>query len=497
MELSKIQTHLSCLGLLALLATCAVSPSTAHDESRPNIVFVLVDDLGIGDLRCYNPDSKIATVHLDRLAAGSVRCTDAHSPSSVCSPTRYGVLTGRYAWRSRLKTGVLWGLDRLLIEPGRQTLATMLAAAGYHTACFGKWHLGLGAFDPDNPRNRADFAAGLLDGGPHTVGFDESLVIPASLDIPPYVYVENGVPEAAPTARTEGSKRRWSGGGGFWRAGAMQPGFEFDQVVPRFAQRAVRFIEERSAVPDKPWFLYLPLPTPHTPWVPTAEFHGQSGAGYYGDFVAQLDAYMGELMAALGRTGQADNTLVIFTSDNGSHWRPQDVQQYEHDAHLGLRGMKADIHEAGHRVPLLVHWPQGLDPRQCDGLIGLQDWYATLAEIVGHRIGPGEAEDSQSLLALLRGRSSGRDELVHHSLDGMFALRSGSMKWIDGLGSGGFTGPKRVEPEAGKPTGQLYDLAADRSEQRDQASHRQQLADRMHKRLQEVRASNRTTGFDR
>jgi arylsulfatase A len=474
------------LGLAAALWSCGVGPARPVAMRPPNVLVVLVDDLGIGDLGCFNAESRIPTPNLDALAAESVRCVDAHSPSSVCSPTRYALLTGRYAWRSRLKNGVLWGTDPLLIEPGRPTIASVLADAGYRTACFGKWHLGLGSYDPNRPDGKVEFGADRFDAGPHTVGFHESMVIPSSLDIPPYVYVVDGRPEAAPTAQTAGSKRRWSGGGGFWRKGAMQPAFSFTDVVPRFVRRAQQFLVERASEPEQPWLCYLPLPTPHTPWVPTAKFEGATEVGYYGDFVAELDAHIGALLDTLAQTGQAEETIVVFTSDNGSHWRPVDVERYSHDAHLGFRGMKADIHEAGHRVPLLVRWPQVLQPGTCDDLIGLQDFYAGLTGLVSASAGGGE--DSHDALAVLRGALPARDELVHHSVDGMFALRSGRWKWIEGRGSGGFTAPRREPDDGGAPPGQLYDLVADRGEREDLVLDEERLVRRLRLRLRELRS---------
>ena len=472
--------------LLLLLSLGLVACSTVEVRGvRPNIVLVLVDDLGCGDLGCYHPSSKIPTPNLDKLAKQSVVCTDAHSPSSVCTPTRYAVLTGRYAWRTRLRKGVLQGYDRLLIEPGRETIPSMLQDAGYRTACIGKWHLGLGSYEVGET-GRTDYTQS-FDAGPHTVGFETTFAIPASLDMPPYVYVVGDDLEEPATAQTPGSKRRWSGGGGFWRKGAMAPSFDFYQVVPRCVEQAERFVRECAADRSQPFFLYLPLPTPHTPWMPTLPYQGRSQAGWYGDFVHQLDAEMGSLLAVLEEAGLAEDTLVIFTSDNGAHWRPRDVEKHGHDSHVGLRGMKADIHEAGHRVPLLVRWPDRLDPGTCADLIGLQDWYATIAAIVGEPIGPREGEDSLDQLPALLGDGAVRQEQVHHSLDGMFALRSGDWKWIEGRGSGGFTQPRRHKQSPGAAPGQLFDLAEDRAEQVDLVLERPEVVEQMRGRLFEIR----------
>ena len=458
----------------------AAEPAAAVPRSRPNVVLILADDLGIGDPRCYNPDSKIPTPSIDRLAAEGLRFDDAHSPSAVCTPTRYGLLTGRYSFRSRLKWGVLWGDDRLLIEPGRETIPSMLKRAGYATALIGKWHLGLGAYDAAQPELKADFSRP-FDAGPHSVGFETVFGIPSALDIPPYVYIEGDRVVAAATELTTGSQRRWAGGGGFWRSGPIAPGFSHEQVMPDLTRRAVSYLERQAADDDdRPFFLLLSLAAPHTPWVPTKEFLGKSGAGYYGDFVVQIDATVGAVLEALERTGQADDTLCVFTSDNGSHWRPEDVEQFGHDAHLGYRGMKADIYEAGHRIPLVVRWPGQVAPGSTNAaLIGLNDFYRTLAELVGHPSAKNEAEDSISFLSVLKGGEAARKDLVLHSYDGMFALRLGPWKLIAGLGSGGFSYPFRVAQKPGEPMGQLYDLSNDRSEQKNLYSERPQLVQRL------------------
>lgn len=460
--------------------------AAAVARGATNVVYVLADDLGVGDLRTYNPDSKIPTPHLDRFGEQAMAFTDAHSPSSVCTPTRYALLTGRYAWRSRLKSGVLWGDDRLLIEPGRSTIAAAMKRRGYRTACVGKWHLGLGAYDPDSPDAKADFTRP-FDAGPHTVGFDASLVLPASLDIPPYVLVENG--EAPPLTRyTLGSRRRWEGGGGFWRAGAMAEGFDVHTTLRTLTDRAIRELEAGVAG-ERPFFLFYALTAPHTPWVPRAEFQGKSDAGWYGDYVVEVDHEFGRLMKALDDSGAAAETIVLFASDNGAHWRREDVAEFGHDAHLGRRGMKADIHEGGHRVPFLVRWPGHVEAgTKSDALVGLQDLYATLADLVGFERGDGEAEDSESFLTALRGeKEAGRAELVHHSYDGMFALRAGDWKLIEGLGSGGFTFPYRVAPVPGGPKGQLYDLANDPAEKRNLYLKRPEVVERLARRLAEIR----------
>jgi arylsulfatase A-like enzyme len=280
--------------------------------------------MGIGDVGAYNPESKIPTPNLDAFAAAGMRFTDAHSPSAVCTPTRYGILTGRYSWRTRLKEGVLWGEDVNLIDVERVTVADVMHNAGYATGGFGKWHLGLGAapegVDPADAKT--NWNAPLVP-GPLEHGFDEFFGIPASLDMDPYLYVRDRAPEQQPTAHVEASERARNGGGGFWRAGPIGPDFHHADVLGRIVDEAASFIERRAAATDgKPFFLYLPLTAPHTPWMPSEEFRGRSGAGPYGDFVAMVDDRVGHVLSVLQEQGLADSTLLIFASDNTSSRRP-------------------------------------------------------------------------------------------------------------------------------------------------------------------------------
>ncbi|MEE8467632.1 MAG: arylsulfatase, partial [Planctomycetota bacterium] len=445
--------------LLAATMLCATARAQdveavqeAAEARLPNIVLILADDLGIGDLGCYNPASKIPTPHMDRLASGGMRFTDAHSPSGVCTPTRYGVLTGRYCWRSRLKSGVLWGLSRNLIDPQRLTLPDLLRERGYRTGGVGKWHLGLGEEEP------ADYSRPFTL-SPLSHGFDTYFGIPASLDMEPYVYLLDDWVVQAPSSTVALSHHRRRNGGGFWRAGPAAPDFRHVEVLPRLAARAAEFVERSHRdQPDRPFFLYFPLSAPHTPWLPTEEHRGRSGAGYYGDFVCQVDDAVGQVMAALERQGIVDQTLVIVTSDNGSHWPDADIEKFGHDANLGYRGQKADIWEGGHRVPFLVRWPGVTPPGAVrDDLLCLTDILATCAELTGATLPDDAGEDSLSQLAVFKGRKlprSPREQVVHHSINGTFAVRRGRWKLIFGLGSGGFTDPQRRLPGPGEAPGQ-------------------------------------------
>ncbi|QDT39611.1 sulfatase family protein [Stratiformator vulcanicus] len=479
--------------LLILVLLAATTEGFAESDPRPNIVLILADDLGVGDLGCYNPESKIPTPHMDALATDGIRYTDAHSPSSVCTPTRYAILTGRYAWRSRLKQGVLWGYDRLLIEPGRPTIPSVLKNAGYRTAGIGKWHLGLQEYDSGEPDLKTDYSKPMTP-GPTTVGFEHYFGIPASLDMPPYVWIEDEGLESPPTRDVARQERRWAGGAGFWRAGKAALKFDHADVLPRIGRRAAAYIT-KTAPDEDPFFLYVPLSAPHTPWLPLAENEGKSGAGWYGDFVTTCDDVVGEIMQSLRDSGTYDNTVIFLTSDNGAHWRPSDVDDFDHEANRKFRGMKADIHEGGHRVPLIVKLPlnverplENLAGTTCDCPVCLTDLAVSCADFGNAAFPKGFAEDSFRLKGAIKFFTT-RAEVIHHSLDGMFAIRQGDWKLIDGLGSGGFTKPKRITPVEGEPQGQLYNLKDDPAETHNVWGDHPELVARLTARLNEIRDS--------
>jgi arylsulfatase A len=455
--------------------------------NRPSVVFILADDLGYGDLRCYNAESKIPTPHCDRLASEGIRFTDAHSPSAVCTPTRYGILTGRYSWRTALKSGVLQGYDPLLIEPGCLTVASLLKQHGYMTGAVGKWHLGLGdkkATDYNRP----------FPAGPHTVGFDYFFGIPSSLDFPPYVFVENDRAVERPSATIAASQMRRHGGAGFWRAGAIAPSFQHEDVLPAITDKAVEFIGKQTK--ERPFFLYFALNSPHTPWMPTAEFRGKSQAGYYGDFVVQSDDAIGRVLAVLADRGLAENTLVILTSDNGAHWLPSDIEQYSHRANGSLRGQKADLWEGGHRVPFVARWPGRIKPgTTSDETICLTDLMRTIAAILDIPLPPSAGEDSYNILPALLGQRLTqpiRAATVHQSGDGTLAIRQGSWKLCFALGSHGFSEPRTTKPKPGEPLGQLYNLTHDPAEQQNLWSQEPEIVTRLTALLEQYKSEGRS-----
>jgi len=463
--------------VLVLLWACAWY-APAAEPGRPNVLLILCDDLGYGDVQCLNPDGKIATPRMDRLARDGMIFTDAHSSSAVCSPTRYGLMTGRYNWRSKLQSFVLGGLSPRLIEPGRMTLAALLKQHGYHTACVGKWHLGMDWVKKPG-KNVAELNIETreqvfnvdysqpIQNGPTSVGFDEYFGISASLDMVPYTYIENDHVTVLPTEDRD-FELMFGRGKPMTRLGPAAPGFDVANVLPDLTNKAVEIIQQRAAAAKqgKPFFLYLPYASPHTPIYPQGEWLGKSGLNAYADFVMQQDDALGQLLDALDRHGLTDNTLVIFTSDNGCSPQAKfdELLAKGHNPSHVFRGHKADIYEGGHRVPFLVRWPGKVAAgTRTDQLTCLVDVMATVAEILGAKLPEGAAEDSISVLPALldqRGRPA-RTTLVSHSINGSFAIRDGSWKLCLCPGSGGWSAPRPGVNDAELPPNQLFDLSSD------------------------------------
>ncbi|TVR57314.1 MAG: arylsulfatase [Spirochaetaceae bacterium] len=470
----------------------------------PNIIYILADDLGYGDPGCNNPSSAIPTPNIDRLAAEGIRFTNAHAGSSVCTPSRYAVLTGRYAWRGRLKNGIVWEWDAPLIEENRRTVAGMLRDNGYATACIGKWHLGWEwkLTDGSRPNDHVAFGARLLNerhelgmrvdygarigGGPVDRGFDSYF----GVDVPnfaPYTWFENDHLTEIPSVEKPGHL--------YGNPGLAVPDWELEPMIPEFTRRAVEYIDSRSTS-GEPFFLYLPLTSPHSPVVPNEQFKGTSGAGNYGDFVCEVDWVVGEVMKALDRAGLAENTLLVFTSDNGpEHRTPDDIgaferiREYGHSSMGALRGIKRDVWEGGHRVPFVARWP-AVTPAGavCDELLSLSDLAATCAEIVGTRLEAEEGEDSVSFLSMLQGAvaTPTRSFAVHHSAAGVFAVRArvpgraGDWVLIDAPSGGDFEEPAWFRAERGyEPHGEpreLYNLTDDPTERRNLHAEEPEIA---------------------
>ncbi|MCM2374629.1 sulfatase family protein [Aporhodopirellula aestuarii] len=453
--------------LLSLFCALFLATQIVAEDARPNVVVILADDMGSGDVHALNAESKIPTPNLDGLAGDGMTFTDAHTPSSVCTPTRYGLLTGRYCWRTNLKKGVLNGYGEPLMKADRETIAGMLRANGYHTGIVGKWHLGLG-FAKDG--KQFDFSKPVSD-GPHTHGFDSSIIIPASLDFPPYVYIRDGELTAFPSLAQPANDFP-----AYLRKGERSPDLVMENVLDDIAREADRYIDSR-VTEDKPFFLYVPLTGPHKPVLPHPRFRGTTELGPYGDFVAQVDETVGQILQSIDDAKVRENTIVIFTSDNGSFMRCTDnpkfvdhvedetQQEYRADHHRAngvYRGTKADIWEAGHRVPFFVRWPGHANPGSVsDQTICLTDVFATLADVIQAEIGPKSADDSYSFLDALSGQPITRPPVIHHSVAGMFAIRDGKWKLVLGNGSGGREQPRGVADQ--RPY-QLFDLSTDIAE---------------------------------
>ena len=459
-----------CIFIIAVAAPPRAR-TEAQQTERPHVVLIMADDLGYGDVEPLNPRSTIPTPTFTRLAREGLTFTDAHTPSAVCTPTRYGLLTGRYCWRSRLKRGVQNGYGPPLIEEDRPTLGSVLGAAGYKTAIVGKWHLGLGlhgdaeSLDLTKP----------LSHHPGSVGFDHSFIIPASLDFPPYVYFRDG--QATTSETVPQSAVRFPA---FTRKGPRAADFDLRGCLDRLTDEAVRVVGDMKQS-GKPTFLYFPLTAPHKPVLPSEAFAGSTSLGPYGDFVRQVDATVGRVVDALESEGVLDDTVLIVTSDNGSFmYRLEDeqedhvddakIQGYRaghHTANAHWRGTKADVWEAGHRVPFFVRLPNAKHGgSRVDRIVGLVDIMATLTDHLDAELPEAAGEDSVSFAAVLQDpdQTVKRPPLICHSGGGMFAIRDGKWKLVAGNGSGGRQAPK------GKPFAEpwmLFDLESDPGETRE------------------------------
>jgi len=470
-------------GTLQGLNTQAVA---AEPVSRPNIVVIMVDDMGYGDPGCYNGDSKIPMPHFNGLARDGMRFTDAHAAGPLCHLSRYGLLTGRYPFRAQPGQ---WRTQPT-IAADRMTIASLLKPHGYRTAMVGKWHLGFQENGYDKP----------LPGGPVDRGFDSYFGIRASTDIPPYFYIRGNRAVAAPTRQiTANSSPGWTPiQGAFWRAGGIAPGLELKDVLPRFTDEAVKVIDQHAtSKSDQPLMLYLAYPAPHTPWLPSPEFDGSSQASMYGDFTVMVDAMIGRVLKSLDKAKMTDNTLVIVTSDNGPVWYDTDVERFHHDSSGGLRGMKADAWEAGHRMPFVVRWPGVVKADSVSRqTVCFTDLLATFAAIVGTDLPHDGGPDSFNLLPVLRGKlpedKPVRPSFVMASGNGTMTVRIGHWKLIAGLGSGGFSTPRRVKPTPDGPQGQLYHLSDDPSESENLYAAHPDVVERLQAELTRVRESGRT-----
>ncbi|WP_055444467.1 sulfatase family protein [Lacinutrix himadriensis] len=463
--------------ILILLSFFSWTTNAQENTKKPNIVFIVCDDLGYGEIQSLAPEtSKIKTPFTDQLTKEGMVFTDAHSGSAVCTPTRYGIMTGRYSWRTKLQSGVVQGFAPNLIKEDRPTIANFLKDQGYHTAIIGKWHLNFQYLDPDTKKPIEKIAkkqlppvGAIIPDGPVNRGFD-------------YYH-------------------------GFHHARDMKAVIENDKVIlyddeinmlPRLTTKSVEYINQQAKNKDgKPFFLYVPLGSPHTPILPSKEWQGKSGMGDYADFVMQTDATVGAITEALKANGLSENTLVIFTSDNGTS-KAADIEGLAEKGHIvsaGYRGSKSDLWDGGHRVPFIVKWPNNVKPSSTsDALICLTDIMATFSEITDVAVPSKSGEDSVSFLAALQGEeiNSTRAGVIHHSISGHFGYRLGKWKLLLAKGSGGWSSPREREA-ADTPKAQLYDIENDPAETNNLYETRPEIAKKLLKQLEPDIKTGRST----
>ncbi|NCC09428.1 MAG: arylsulfatase [Bacteroidia bacterium] len=458
----------------ALMATPLVAIASKTQSQKPNIIFILADDLGYGDLSGLNPGSKIQTPNIDRMMQEGVCFTDAHSPSAVSTPTRYGILTGRYCWRSSLKSDVLFGYDKPFMTENQSTIPSVLRQMNYKTAGIGKWHLGWVWANVDAGADQVDFTKPITQ-GPTTRGFDYFYGISGSLDMAPYVYVENDQVTALPDRETEDSGLK------FWRKGPTGSDFDHEDCLPNFTRRVQQYIR-KNAHGNQPFFLYYALPAPHTPILPVKAFQGKSGLTPYGDFVLMVDWMVGEIIRTVKEAGIDKETLIVFTSDNGCSPGAdiQNLQARGHEPSYIYRGQKADLFDGGHRIPCVVRWPGKVQSYTVTQPVCLTDFFATFAEIADYKMKPSDGVDSYSLWPLLKTKGSKvkvRETIVHHSINGEFSIRKGNWKLLISPSSGGWSFPLPNDKKTLEylPSIQLYNLAVDPSEKVNVYAHYPQV----------------------
>jgi len=471
----------------------------AASAAKPNIILIYTDDQGYGDVSCLNPEAKFQTPNLDRLAREGITFTDGHCPDTVCTPSRYGLLTGRYCWRTVKKTGVLGAENDCLIEDGRMTLASLLRDHGYHTAMIGKWHLGMNF--PGDKKTARDWSQPVKD-MPLDKGFDYFYGVPASLNYGMLAWFEGRYAKVPPTLwtakkpnkrhpdyrimppyhRTAEEARKELGG----KAIEVAPDFIDNQCLTRFTDKAIEWMKGKisDAKKGKPFFLYLAFTSPHYPVCPRPEFWGQGRAGGYGEFMIETDYHVGRILDFLDENALTENTMVIFTSDNGPEktWKER-IEKFNHDSSGIYSGGKRDIQEGGHRVPFFIRWPEGIvqPGRRWDHPVGQIDLLATFAEMLGTKLPPDAGEDSESFYPVLINPDANLDRspLIHHSAHGRFAIRKGD--W------------KLVMPHSRNKHWELYNLSTDPAEQNNVIKLHPEIVKALEKQITEIVCKGRTT----
>jgi len=468
--------------------------SALSASEKPNVIIILMDDMGKDSVSGLNPKLGFKTPRIDSLMQQSMSFTDAHSGSAVCTPTRYGLLTGRYSWRSRLKMYIVPKWDAPLIEEGRMTVGSMLQSNGYNTACIGKWHLGMGwSFQSKKavPVGKSKLLAKLaregidwdqpITDGPITRGFDYYFG-DDTINWPPFVYIENDKVLGRPDAKT------YKVAGGDWVE---------NRVLPTITAKAVNYIQTQAQT-GKPFFLYFSMTSPHSPIVPSEDFQGKSGISPYVDFVMETDFRVGQIIDAVDQSGLRDNTIIIVTADNGTS-----IKFHKKDGTLSkgvnlnysYRGAKSDIFEGGHNVPFIVRWPKKIKAGSSNQtIICLTDIMATIADIVGVDLPDTAAEDSVSLLPAFNGKVLNRGAIINHSISGKFAIRQGKWKLAFCPGSGGWSSPlDKTAKKQLKPPFQLFDLSEDPKETKNLIKANPELVQSLTKQLYELIANGRST----
>jgi len=460
-----------------------------REAQPPNIIIILADDFGVGDIQALYPDNKIATPCLDKLVAEGITFLDAHSSSAVCTPTRYGLLTGRYNWRTRLQEWVLAAFEKPLIAEERLTLPGMLQKEGYTTACIGKWHLGWDWSQLLEKNRGIDFHQP-VKGGPITRGFDYYFGVDVP-NMPPFTFIENDQLSVFPSEQYVYRPELYM----HVKKGAMAPGWKFSEILPELTRRAVQYIHDRARE-DKPFMLYFSMTTPHEPIAPSKAFQGKSNLSPIADLVMETDWAAGEVIQALDDAGIAENTILFFMADNGhsKYTGLKTLLDAGHKPSGEFRGYKGDIWEGGHRVPLIVKWLGKVKPKTTSSqLICLNDVFATCAEIVDAKVPMNVAEDSVSFLSLLEGKETPvRKSLVHHSVQGEFSIREEGWKLVYAV-----PGKKRHDSRGQNCRVMLYNLEEDIEESVDLSSKYPEVVQRLTKLLEKIIDDGRSTSGER
>ncbi|MDP0490897.1 MAG: arylsulfatase [Verrucomicrobiota bacterium JB023] len=484
--------------LLSLLSLTLPALSLQADPEKPNIIVIYTDDQGYGDVSALNPEAKFKTPNLDRLINEGLAFTNGHSADSVCTPSRYALLTGRYAWRTHLKTRVFGAEAKCLIKDGRMTLASLLKDNGYDTAMVGKWHLGMDF--PGTPQNR-DWSKPVTN-MPLDKGFDYFWGIPASLNFGILAWFDGRFAKTPPTLYTNKKPNARhvdyrimppydeepTGPGRHVKTKGFEiaPDFVDNECLTRFTDKAIAWLDSKTedSSAEKPFFLYLPYTSPHYPVCPLPEFHGQGEAGAYGEFMIETDYHIGRILDFLDEKGLAEDTLIVFSSDNGPErsWKER-IDKFGHDSRGGLREGKRSVYEGGHRVPFIVRWPAGIkEPgRRWDGLIGQTDLLATFAEIIGAKLPADAGEDSESFAPLLRSPEANprRVPLINHGNADRYSITSDNWKLI--------------LPSERSPKPELYNLDEDLAETNNLASEHPERVQALTESINKIITAGRST----